>query len=207
MNFRELWNKINLYLNNDTLGPLPGEWIRAAQQKLENTHSFNCMEAEATITSSTMYVDIPTRFKEAISFRVKDGDLYYMLLRDSSGHALNAYPYPSTNTGRPTTFTTMPSRGSFMVRPTPDKSYTYDLHYYQYLPELQADTDSNWWTENAWEILLYGALLMSNVYLPNDARLPIWKAMYDESVTRLAQAEGSEKWAGSPLMMKASYVV
>ncbi len=50
---------------------------------------------------------------------------------------------------------------------------------------LDEDSQTNWLTENAPEVLLYGTLLEATPFLKNDERIPVWQNMYDRSAAML----------------------
>jgi hypothetical protein len=63
-----------------------------------------------------------------------------------------------------------------------------EILYYEQPALLGDDLQSNWLTEYAPDVLLYAALLEATPFLKNDARVPMWTAMYD----RAAQALNGE---------------
>lgn len=210
MNFGQLKSKVALYLNRDDLAAQIGDFINMTIHRVEKENSgfgnWKCMEKREIVTTSEAYIFIPQRFKEAIWFKVKDGDRYYDLQKTSPKHALNLYPYPDSGKGRPVIFSTIKATNEFLVRPTPDKFYTFDLYYYVYSPDLSADTDTNWWTENAWEILLYGALGEAEPYLVNDSRIVVWKGFFDLAVARLRNAEQAETFSSYQAIRKGANI-
>lgn len=73
----------------------------------------------------------------------------------------------------------------WLITPTPDAAYPWEIIYYQ-IPELLDDaTQTNWTTRYAPEALLYAALLESTPFLKDDARIPTWQTFYDRSMAAL----------------------
>lgn len=73
----------------------------------------------------------------------------------------------------------------WLIAPTPDVDYSAEILYYE-LPELLSDTvQTNWLTEFAPQLLLYGALLEATPFLENDERIPVWQSMYDRAAAAL----------------------
>ena len=69
----------------------------------------------------------------------------------------------------------------WLVAPTPDADYPFEILYYQ-LPALLSDeVQTNWVTENVPQLLLYGTLLEASPFLKNDDRINMWQAMYDRA--------------------------
>lgn len=73
----------------------------------------------------------------------------------------------------------------WLVVPTADAAYPLEILYYQLPPLLDDEHETNWLTENAPEILLYGSLLEATPFLKNDERIPVWQSMYDRSAAML----------------------
>jgi hypothetical protein len=59
----------------------------------------------------------------------------------------------------------------WLIAPTPDQAYPFEVLYYE-LPQLLDDTvQTNWLTEYAPQLLLYGTLLEATPFLKNDERI------------------------------------
>ena len=50
--------------------------------------------------------------------------------------------------------------------------------YYQKLTALSASNETNWFTDNAPDLLLFGCLLAAVPFVGDDARAPMWQAQY-----------------------------
>ena len=68
----------------------------------------------------------------------------------------------------------------WLVAPTPDADYNYEVLYYERSQPLDETNQSNWFTQYAPQALLYGSLLQAMPFLKNDERVPLWKAQYDQ---------------------------
>jgi hypothetical protein len=77
---------------------------------------------------------------------------------------------------------------NWIVAPTPDAAYPFEVLIYQLLPLLDDANQTNWLTDYAPQVLLYGALLEATPFLKNDERIQVWQTMYD----RAAQALNGE---------------
>ena len=225
MNFGTLKARVAGYLNRDDLTSQIPDFITIAQRKIERgdpieaaglvinpAGNYNCMRTEATgtLTSASPYLAFPTRYKDIINFWVIDDNNQYSLVKDSKAHAIELYKDLTGAAGtidRPKIFSTDWVNSRFILRPTPDTTYTYYLEYYNYLAELSLDADTNWWTSNCWEILLYGALLQAEPYLVNDARAIVWAGMLKNALDGLAIAENREIFNGSPQSIKGNLPV
>jgi hypothetical protein len=67
----------------------------------------------------------------------------------------------------------------WLVAPTPDAAYNFEVIYYERPQPLDSSNQSNWFTQYAPQALLYGALLQAMPFLKNDARTAMWQQQYD----------------------------
>lgn len=73
----------------------------------------------------------------------------------------------------------------WLIAPTPDAAYPFEVVYYE-LPRLLDDsTQTNWLTEYAPDLLLYATLLEAAPFLKNDERISVWQQMYDRAASTL----------------------
>jgi hypothetical protein len=73
----------------------------------------------------------------------------------------------------------------WLVAPTPDQAYSYEVLYYERVQPLDETNQSNWFTQYAPQALLYGTLLQAMPFLKNDERIPVWQSLYDKAVAML----------------------
>jgi hypothetical protein len=87
----------------------------------------------------------------------------------------------------------------WLIVPTPDDDYPFEVLYWQLLPLLDAANQTNYWTDYAPQALLYGALMQATPYLKNDERIPTWQAYYSDQLKGLGyqdekgQVDSSDK--------------
>jgi len=213
MNFGELKTKVSEYLNRSDLDSHISDWIHIAQRDVERGQftiegrtiavNWNCMKSRQTVDSDEMYITMPVRIKEVCWMKILHNGRYYPLDGIAPDLALSLYPYPESANGRPKLFSFLEEQNEIMVRPTPDQSYHYEMELYAYSAELSKDADENWWTKNAWEILLYGALIQAEAFMVNDSRMTTWKTMYDLTVSKLASTERSARFASSQFVIQS----
>ena len=73
----------------------------------------------------------------------------------------------------------------WLIAPTPDEDYPFEILYYELPPLLDDAVQTNWLTEYAPQLLLYGTLLEATPFLKNDERMPVWQSMYDRAAAML----------------------
>lgn len=73
----------------------------------------------------------------------------------------------------------------WLIAPTPDAEYPFEILYYELPPLLDDVVQTNWLTEYAPQLLLYGTLLEATPFLKNDERIGVWQQMYDRAAAML----------------------
>ena len=68
----------------------------------------------------------------------------------------------------------------WLIAPTPDAAYNFEVLYYERVQPLDSSNQSNWFTQYAPQALLFGSLLQAMPFLKNDARTQMWQAMYQQ---------------------------
>ena len=73
----------------------------------------------------------------------------------------------------------------WLLAPTPDAEYPFEILYYELPPLLDESVQTNWITEYAPQLLLYGTLVEATPFLKNDERIQVWQSMYDRAAAML----------------------
>jgi hypothetical protein len=157
-------------------------FIQQAEQRIYNSVQFPSIRKNVTGTTyaSNPYLSSPIDFLAVYSLAVIDdsGNYEYLLNKDVN-FLRAAYPNPNS-TGIPkyyalfgptTTNATPPAitnELSFMLAPTPDDSYSVELHYYYY-PESIVTAGTTWLGDNFDSALLYGSLIEAYTYMKGEA--------------------------------------
>ncbi len=172
-------------------------FIRQAEQRIYNSVQFPSIRKNVTgtVTAGNKYLSGPGDFLAVYSMAVIDpitGEYEYLLNKDVN-FIRAAYPSP-TATGKPyyyalfgptTTSDTPPvitNELSFILGPTPDTTYSVELHYYYY-PESIVTAGSTWLGDNFDSVLLYGSLLEAYTYMKGEADVIAgYQKRYDEAM-------------------------
>jgi hypothetical protein len=214
MTYAALLAEIALYLDRSDLTARIVLWADSAKTDLERGQfildgksvavNWNCMKKRQTTTSSEAYLTMPTNIKEIRWVKILYETRYYPLTQMTPEDSLTIYPYVA-GTGipkeRPKAYAFFEEQSEILVRPTPDASYVYDIGFFAYSVPMTT-TATNWWLSNAWELLLYGALIQAEPYIFNDPRIATWKALYEEGIMKLAKSEKSASSAGMTMLMQ-----
>jgi len=147
-------------------------FIEQAEQRIYNSVQFPSLRKNVTgtITASNKYLSCPDDFLAPYSLAVfpYGGGEYTYLLNKDVNFMREAYPGP-TSTGKPKYYalfgptvsgTTISNELSFILGPTPDTTYSAELHYYYYPESITvAASGQTWLGDNFDTVLLYGALV------------------------------------------------
>ena len=165
-------------------------FIKQAEQRIYNTIQFPSLRKNVTgVTSGgNKYLACPTDFLAVYSMAAVDDDgAYEYLLNKDVNFIRQAYPVP-TATGIPKYYalfgptTGLPQELTFILGPTPDKSYTVELHYFFY-PETIVTAGTTWLGDNFDTVLLYGSLVEAATYMKQEPDLmQAYDAKYKEAL-------------------------
>lgn len=180
MNYTQLVTEVSNYCENSFPTDDMNTFIRQAEQRIYNTAQPANLRKNVTgtITSTNKYLSAPEDFLSVYSlavYPVAGGDYLYLLNKDVN-FIREAYPN-SSSTGKPKHYAlfgpTVTGAGvvtnelSFIVGPTPDGTYSVELHYYYY-PESIVTAGTTWLGDNFDSVLLYGTICEALVYMKGE---------------------------------------
>jgi len=198
MNYSTLFETIKGYLENDfpastftdsagtgtatlTSTEQINTFITQAEQRIFNTVQFPSIRKNVTgtVTVNNKYLSSPVDFLATYSLAVvnTDGSYAYLLNKDVN-FIRESFPTP-TDTGVPAyyalfgptvTNSTISNELSFLLGPTPDGTYTVELHYYYYPESITtASSGQTWLGDNFDSVLLYGSLVEGYTFMKGEA--------------------------------------
>lgn len=146
MNYEVLYNSIQAYAENTEalfVANIP-VFVQEAEDRIYNSVQIPALRKNVTgtLTSSNKYVSLPNDWLSNYSIAVIDasGNYTYLLNKDVN-FIREAYPNP-TKTGLPKHYALFGSQYtdinemSLILGPTPDSSYSVEMHYYYYPPTI-----------------------------------------------------------------------
>jgi hypothetical protein len=191
MTYTSLVGDISSYLERTdaaTLDKIP-TFIMLAEQVIASEIKFlgNLTPMTSTMTASASVIDKPARWHKTVSMNVTvDGEKRPVFLRKYE-YLREYWPNPSL-TDVPLYYADY-DYTHWLVAPTPDEAYTFEVLYYERIQPLDSSNQSNWFTIYAPQALLYGTLLQAMPFLKNDERVPLWKSQYDAIMKTLKQED------------------
>jgi hypothetical protein len=171
-------------------------FITQAEQRIYNSVQFPSLRKNVTgsVTSGNKYLSAPEDYLATYSLAVIDatGNYEYLLNKDVN-FIRQAYPNPTTDTGLPRYYalfgptvntSTITNELSFIVGPTPDASYSVELHYYYYPVSITvAASGQTWLGDNFDTVLLYGSLVEAYTYMKGEAdMIGLYDTKYKEAL-------------------------
>jgi hypothetical protein len=156
-------------------------FIQQAEQRIYNSVQFPAIRKNVTgnLTSGNKYLSAPDDFLSVYSLAVIDasGNYEYLLNKDVN-FIRQAYPNPTSDTGIPKYYalfgptvnvSAVTDELSFIVGPTPDASYSVELHYYYYPESITTAADGRTWLgDNFDSVLLYGSLVEAYTFMKGE---------------------------------------
>jgi len=167
-----------------TLQKIP-TFIMLAEQIIATDLKFlgNLNVVQSNMVAGQDVLDKPARWRKTVSMNITvDGQRQPVLLRDYE-YLREYWPDPA-QTGTPLYYSDY-DYTHWLVAPTPDTNYTFEVLYYQRVPPLSSANQTNWFTEYAPQAMLYGSLLQAMPFLKNDERVQLWQAMYQQAIEML----------------------
>jgi len=139
-----------------------------------------------TLQSGVSVYPKPDRWRDTVSINIGTGNqsnTRKVLFTRAYEYLLSYWP-DRTQTEQPIFYSDY-DYTHWLIAPTPDADYPFEILYYELPPLLDDTIQTNWLTEYAPQLLLYGTLLEATPFLKNDERMPVWQGMYDRAAAML----------------------
>ena len=184
MTYDSLVENVQSYLERTdtaTLEKIP-LFIMLAEQTIAAQIKFlgNLTVNTSTMTTNANVIDKPARWHKTVSMNITVAGKRQPVLIRRYEYLREYWPDP-TATGVPKFYCDY-DYTHWMVAPTPDDDYVFEVLYYERLQPLDSSNQTNWFTTYAPQALLYGTLLQAMPFLKNDERVTLWQALYQQSM-------------------------
>lgn len=207
MNYAALVVAISDYTENTFQTVDVNLFITQAEQRIYNSMQFPSLRKNVTgtITANNKYLSAPEDFLSSYSLAIFSGSgPYTFLLNKDVNFIREAYPTP-TDTGTPKYYAlfgptvagaTVSNELSFILGPTPDATYSVELHY-NYYPEsiTTAASGQTWLGDNFDSVLLYGSLVEAYTFMKGEQdMMALYNQKYMEAIVLAKRlADGLER--------------
>ena len=187
MTYDSLMDDISTYLERTdeaTLEKIP-TFIILAEQILAMDLKFlgNLTVAESNMVQNDPVIQKPARWRKTVSLNVTVGSQKFPVFLRKYEYLREYWPI-ATETEVPKFYCDY-DYDHWLIAPTPAEDYAYEVLYYERVQPLDSSNQTNWFTQNAPQAVLYGTLLQAMPFLKNDERIPMWQAQYTQVVQTL----------------------
>ena len=153
-------------------------FIRSAEERILKSVQLNLFRknASGSMTNGNKYLRMPTDFLAPYSLSyTSSSEEVFVEFKDVS--FIQTYNPNSTVTGLPKYYASF-DVSNFILAPTPNASFTAELHYLYRPTSITAGSDSGttWLSENADLTLLYGSLIEAYIFMKGEQDV---MGMYD----------------------------
>ena len=188
MNYTELVQAIKDYTENEEttfVNQIP-TFVQQAEERIHRAVLSPELRKNVTgtMTAGNRFLTVPTDFLSSFSIAVVDdsGDYEFLLHKDVN---FVREAYPSTSTQAKPVYYSVFDEDAFILGPTPDASYTVQVHYY-YKPESIVTAGTTWLGDNGKSALLYGSLLEAYTFMKGEGDIiNLYGQRYEEAVGQL----------------------
>ena len=212
MNYQTLFQTIQAYCENDFPDTVVvntsavntdflsktqiDTFITQAEQRIYNSVQLPLTRYNVTgqCTTGNKYLSAPLDWLSTYSLSVihpVTNEQTYLLNKDVE-FIREAYPDPDT-AGTPNHYAIFDAF-TFILGPTPDVDYFFELHYFAY-PQSIVTTNTSWLGTNFSSALLYGSLLEAYTFMKGEQDVQAtYTARYNEALAMLKQlGEGKDR--------------
>jgi len=137
---------------------------------------------ESVMTAGNPVIPKPARWRKTVSMNVTSNGTPSPVLLRKYEYLLN---YNSGGTSGLPLYYADYDYGHWLVSPTPNQSYAFEVLYYERINPLSSTNQTNWLTQNAPNAMVFGTLLQAMPFLKNDQR-QIFQQKYSEAIELLS---------------------
>lgn len=189
MNYTQLTNAICQYTENfeaDFIANIP-VFVEQAEQRIYNTVQLPALRRNqiGNTSDNNKYLSLPSDYLSSFSLAViidGSGTQEFLLNKDVN-FIRQAYPNPNDK-GIPKYYAQFDA-DTFILGPTPNATYSVELHYYYY-PESIVTNGTSWVGDNFDSVLLYGSLVEAYTYMKGETDLmTLYNTKFGEALAML----------------------
>ena len=187
MNYTQLKANIADYCENTFTEDEFATFAKLAEQKIYNSCQPPALRKNVTGTTTinNKYLAMPSDFLYTYSMAVIDpttGGYEYLLNKDVN-YIRQAFPFPAVS-GKPTHYAYF-DQNSFILGPTPNLTYTIELHY-GYYPESIVTAGTTWLGTNFDSALFNAAMVEAITFMKGEPDLvKLYEERYIQSIALL----------------------
>ena len=194
--FSDLVDNVRNYTETDSsvlTDAIIQQFIDSTEDKVRRKVDLNYYRRydTATLTVNNPFLPLPADWEATRYLQLIDGsnNRTFLIQKDISFINEFAPDRTSSAAGTPKYYADY-DQDTHMLAPTPNAALTVELAYTYKPPVLSSTTTSNWMSQNAPNVLLYGCVLEALGYLKGPAdMIQYYDKMYNQSLKDLASYE------------------
>lgn len=199
LTYSDLKTSIANWIHRTDLTSIIPDFIADAEIRIYNELRIRAMEYAFSETMSNGQIPLPNDFLEWKNLYLNTSPIQ-KLDRKSAEWIYQFYPNRTAD-GVPKYFTQ--DNSNLIFAPYPDSDYKVKGTYYRKFEALSDTVQTNWFTENASDLLRFAALCEAAPYCRDLTITQVWEQKYEAIKQRMMRTERREEFSGSVLTMKA----
>lgn len=141
---------------------------------------------ETTLAENQVILQKPARWRKTVSMKINGAPI---VMRSQDYVAM----YQSeSNPGTPQFYAEY-DYNNFAIAPAPSAAVSVEIIYYSEIQPLDTSNQTNLFTRECPQAMLFGTLLQAQGYLKALDKLPVWKSYYTDSITALKKEDNSRR--------------
>lgn len=195
--YTTLSTAVGNYLDRDDLSTFIPNFIEAAEQIVYRKVKHRGIETEFTSTTAgggLVALSGLTNFRNMKWVRVSSTPGVFLEPMTIEG-LYRAFPNRSVASSQPRAYAR--DGANFIFGPAAANGVNLDGVYYALLANLGSSNTTNWFTANAPEVLLYGALMSAEPFLAGDQRTVVWASFFKEALKAVQEEDKMQERTGS----------
>ena len=196
-NFGEMKAKVLDWADrSDISSDIVEDFINIAVQRTNRKALVPFIESVADITIVNGSVPLPTNYLEARQLTVTTGGSVCSLERK---YVQMVEDYASRSSGVPVYFAR--KEQNLLLAPAPSGITEATLYFYTEVDTMTADTDTNWYIEEATTAILYAALKELFVYVSDEDTASTYEGQWLSAVNEINETYDKAEWSGDTLAL------
>jgi hypothetical protein len=188
MNYTQLVAEIQSYVENEFTTDDINTFIQQTEQRVYNAIQLPAIRKNVTgaVNLGNKYLTCPSDWLATFSLAaISVGNEYTYLLDKDVNFIRESFPDTDAAFYGVPQYYAQFDQDTFILGPTPDASYSMELHYYYY-PESIVTAGTSWLGDRFDSVLLYGSLLEAYTYMKGEADVIAgYQKRYDEALSLL----------------------
>jgi hypothetical protein len=141
---------------------------------------------ETTLAVNQVILNKPARWRKTVSMKINGAPI---LLRSQDYVA----QYQSESTAGTPKYYAEYDYNNFAIAPAPAANSDVEIIYYSEIQPLDSSNQTNLFTRECPQAMLFGTLLQAQGYLKALDKLPVWKSYYTDSLGALKKEDSSRR--------------